>query len=273
VKSSQPLVRIDERSVLQQSAASEAQAAAARAQLEAAAKELERSRRLFERQYLSQAALDQAEMQFKAAEAQSRATLAQAGAAGTQTSFHTVTAPYAAVVASVGVEVGDLATPGRPLLALYDPLALRVVVHVPESAAGALKPGAAVRLEFPGAPEALRWQQARSIMVWPTADPATHTIQIRLDLPSGLRGLAPGMFARAWFALAGERDSAIVVPAGAVFQRSELRAVYVIDAKGLVQLRQVRAGRTEGGRTRILSGLEPGERVALDPLAAAALAR
>jgi membrane fusion protein, multidrug efflux system len=47
-----------------------------------------------------------------------------------------------------------------------------------------------------------------------------------------------------------------------------LTAVYVLDAKARPQLRLVRAGRTAGGSTEILAGLEPGEKVVLDPLAA-----
>ena len=46
-------------------------------------------------------------------------------------------------------------------------------------------------------------------------------------------------------------------------------AVYVVDQGGKPWLRQVRVGRTVGDQVEILAGLEAGERVALDPLAAA----
>jgi membrane fusion protein, multidrug efflux system len=48
-----------------------------------------------------------------------------------------------------------------------------------------------------------------------------------------------------------------------------MTGVYVISADGMPVLRQVRLGRAEGDRVEVLSGVAPGERVALDPLAAA----
>jgi hypothetical protein len=65
------------------------------------------------------------------------------------------------------------------------------------------------------------------------------------------------------------------VPASAVVRRAEMTGVYVLDAQNHPRLRQVRLGRTlpaaEGAAPQIevLSGLRDGERVALDPQAAA----
>lgn len=269
VKAGQMLVRIDQRAAVQQVAASEAQAAAAQAQLEAARKEYERSERLYQKRYISQAAMEQAESRFKAAQAQARAQLAQAGVATTQTTFHTLSAPYAGVVSEVTAELGDMAVPGKPLLTLHDPTALRVVAALPERYVTALKTGAPVTMEFPGAPESSRTQIARSVTVMPTRDPATHTVQVRLALPPDA-DLAPGGYARARLPLAAtSADRLLTVPAQAVVTRAELRAVYVADANGGFHLRQVRLGRSVGDRVVVLAGLKPGERVALDPIAAA----
>jgi RND family efflux transporter MFP subunit len=269
VKSGQILVRIDERAATQQAAASEAQVAAAQAQLDAARKEYERSQRLHQKQYISQAAMDQAEAQFKSNQAQANAQLAQARAATAETSFHTLRAPYNGIVASVATEIGDMALPGKSLLNVYDPTALRVIAELPESYAVAFKTGAPVKIEFPGAPENLRWQTPLSITVLPTADPASHTIQVRLNLPPGAGKLAPGTFVRAHLPLAGQRTSIPTIPVRAVIRRTELNAVYVADTKGRFQLRQVRLGRIAGDRIEVLAGLRAGERIALDPLAAA----
>jgi multidrug efflux pump subunit AcrA (membrane-fusion protein) len=59
------------------------------------------------------------------------------------------------------------------------------------------------------------------------------------------------------------------VPSQALVRRSELAAVYVIGRDGKPMLRQVRPGRNEGSQVEILSGVAAGERVALDPQAAA----
>jgi len=267
MKSGQVLVRIDQRAAAQQVAASEAQVAAAQAQLDAARKEYERSQRLYQKRYISQAAMEQAEAQFKASQAQARAMLAQAGVATTQTSLHSISAPYAGLVAAVTTEVGDMAVPGKPLMTVYDPGALRVVATLPERYIALLRRDAAVELEFPGAPEEIRWQAAQSAVVLPTRDPASHTVQVRLDLPAHAR-LAPGAFARAYLPMTTSEDGTLTVPARAVVKRTELAAVYVAAADGKFHLRQVRLGRTIGDRVVVLAGLQAGERVALDPVAA-----
>jgi len=269
VRSGQVLARIDERAADLQAAASRAQAAAVQAQLDAARKDYERSQRLHQKQYISQAAMDQSEAQFKANQAQADALLAQARAAATETSFHTLRAPYNGVLASVTAEVGDMAAPGKLLMTVYDPSRLRVVVNVPESYAGVLTAGAAVKLEFPGARETLRWQSARSVTVLPTADPVSHTVQVRLALPANISGLPPGMFARAHLPVKGQHTEGLLVPARAVIKRTDLYAVYVVDDRGKPQLRQVRLGKTVGDEVEILAGLRAGERIARDPLAAA----
>ena len=64
-------------------------------------------------------------------------------------------------------------------------------------------------------------------------------------------------------------DSRLFVPASAVVRRAEMVGVYVIASGGRPLLRQVRLGRAEGDRVEVLSGVSAGERVALDPQAAA----
>lgn len=270
VKAGQLLMRLDARAAELNAAAGDAQVAAARAQLDAASKEYERQKQLFNKQYISQAALERAESQFKATQAQVNAQLAQAGAARTQSGFHLVRAPYAGIVAEVPVSLGDMAMPGRPLLSLYDPAALRVTAAVPQSVAAALGDKAQLKVELPGLPAAQRWPQPGKVQLLPTVDVATHTMQIRVELPGKIAGATPGLFARLWLpGVDASGSQRLSVPASAVLRRAELDAVYVIGQDGRPLLRQVRTGRREGDSIEILSGLASSEKVALDPQAAA----
>jgi RND family efflux transporter MFP subunit len=269
VAAGQLLLRIDARSADQAAAASDAQVQAARAALTLAGQEFKRQQQLFQKQYISQAALERADSEFKAAQAQANAQLAQAGAARTQTGLHVVRAPYAGVIAELPVSLGDMAMPGRPLLTLYDPSALRVSASVPQTVASRLAAGEMPRVELPGLPPVtpLRLQQL------PTADAATHTVTLRLDLPANLAGVSPGMFARLWLPTAGAAvpgaAPVLSVPRTAVVRRAEMTGLYVLDAQGRPLLRQVRLGRVDGDRIEILSGLMAGEPVVTDPQAAA----
>jgi RND family efflux transporter MFP subunit len=269
------LVRMDARAANQEANASRAQVDAARAALVVVAKDYERQKQLFAKAYISAAQLERAESQFKSASAQANAQIAQAGAVQTQSGFYILNAPYAGVVAERPVTLGDMAMPGRALLTIYDPSVLRVTVTLPQARLAGMVAGQAVRIEFPGLPEAQRYVTASKMTILPVADSATHTVQIRLDLPAGVKGLTPGMFARASLAMvanAGKADASearLYVPAKAVFRRAELTAVYVLNAQGRPLLRQVKAGAVSGAEQEILSGVMAGEQVVLDPLAAA----
>ena len=184
VQAGQLLLRIDARTADQSAAAVDAQVQAAKANLDVATREYERQKQLFAKKYISQAALDRAEAEYRAASAQVHAQSAQAGAARTQTGLHVVRAPYAGVVAEVPAMLGDMAMPGRPLLTLYDPAALRITAAVPQTAVPGTASPDNVRAELPGQSGDRQWPQATRVQVLPTVDPATHTLQLRADLPT-----------------------------------------------------------------------------------------
>ena len=270
VRAGQVLLRIDARAADQTAVAGAAQALAARAVMDEATRNFERERQLFAQGFISQAAFDRARAHFETAQAETTARLANAGAARTQSDFYVVKAPYGGVVANVSVVLGDMALPGRPLLTLYDPAALRVTAAIPQTVVPKLEGPLAPEAEIPGA--AARRVKPVHVQLLPTVDVASHTLELRLDLPPNTKA-APGMFARAWLSGlsngAGTGDARFFVPSQALVRRSEFAAVYVIGRDGKPVLRQVRPGRSEGSQVEILSGVTVGERVALDPQAAA----
>jgi membrane fusion protein, multidrug efflux system len=153
---------------------------------------------------------------------------------------------------------------------MHDPAALRVVAAVPQT----LLPGlgeqlAGVRYELPGVPGHSGQRLPTQSQLLPTIDPASHTAQIRLTLPAGTTGIAPGMFARVWLpsaaSIAPGTDDKLYLPSSAILRRGEMSGVYVLDAQSRVLLRQVRLGRAVGERIEILSGVSKGEKVLADP--------
>jgi membrane fusion protein, multidrug efflux system len=269
VTAGQVLMRLDARAADQNAAAGDAQVRAARAAQDVAAKEFARQKQLAADRFISTAALDRAEAEFKAAQAQAAAQLAQAGAVRTASGFYVVHAPYAGVVSEVPVTLGEMAMPGRALATLFDPTALRISASVPQSAAMAIGDGKAVRAEIPSLPSpAQRMQTPTRVQVLPAADLATHTLTLRADLAPGLAGAMPGEFARLWLPAPSAATSPWV-PAQAVVRRAEMTGLYVLDGNNKPLLRQVRLGRNDGAQVEVLAGLAPGERVATDAQAAA----
>ncbi len=264
VKKGAVIARIDERAATQAVEAGAAQVAEARAALANARANYERAKQLVAQNFISSSALDKSESDYKAAQARVTALLAGVGQAETQRSFATVIAPYSGIVSARHVELGEMATPGKPLLTGFDPATLRAVATVPQAEVAAIRAGGKASVEVPSIG---KWVDVTAFTVVPEADPRTHTTRIRLELPTGVRGIYPGVYARAHFVTG--RALKLLVPRSAVLHRSEVTAVYVVAADGSAQLRQVRLGTAGDERSvEVLAGLRPGERVALDPVKA-----
>ncbi|MFN3565314.1 MAG: efflux RND transporter periplasmic adaptor subunit, partial [Burkholderiaceae bacterium] len=186
--------------------------------------------------------------------------------AATARSFAELRAPIDGVVSQRLMQVGELATPGRPVLTLHDPATLRAVGSLPQFV---LPRAAAVRKASVELSAARRIVAAKQFTVLPAADPRLLATPIRAELPPDLPpGVVPGTAAKIRVPLGTAQK--LVIPADALVRRGELTGVYVIAADGAVQLRQVRVGPTfEGGVVEVLAGLSAGERVQINPLVAA----
>jgi len=264
VNKGQVILRIDERETAQALAGSNAQVLQAQATLQNAKANFERSRQLFEQKFISQSALDKAQADYQVARAQAAASEAGAGQASLAHAYSVVVAPYSGVVAARMVEVGEMVTPGKPMMVGFDPAEMRVVVSVPQYKLSDIGTHPKVMVEIPSLN---RWVKAASSIVQPLADARTHSTQVRVYLPTNEAGVYPGMFVRAHFVVG--KANKLVIPGSAVLLRSEVVAVYVVDEKGGVKLRQVRLGEQNAdGSVEVLAGLNPGEKVALDPVKA-----
>ena len=235
--------------------------AAASARQNQADAALARARDLQRRHFISAAAVDQAQ-----AEADTARAARQAAEAAL--SHAEIRAPFAGIVASRDADVGDLASPGAPLLTIYRPGAARAVVQLPSAQAVAVRaagPTLRATITLGGETQIIG---ANRIQVLPVADAATHVVEVRLELPSEVaRRVVPGSAVRAAFAV-GETAS-LTLPAAAIIHRGGIAAAYVRDGEGRFRLRQLRLGETVAdGQVEILAGLVAGEVVALDPVKA-----
>lgn len=266
VRSGQVLAIVDDRDAATGVDRSRAQVAQADAELRNAQLNQERTRDLQAKGFVSKAALDAAETQFKAAQAGRD----QAGAGARQSAlaqgFTRVTAPFDGWVLQTLAEAGDLAVPGKPILTVYAPLPLRVVVQVPASRAEAARAASRVEVQIPAA-QGAQWITPVARLVMPAADPVSQTLEWRLELPAAVASaVVPGQQVRVRFA-AGPVQR-MLVPGSAVLRRGELTAVYVASGSTFA-LKAVRLGSNHGeAGVEILAGLIAGDRVATDPVRA-----
>ena len=105
---------------------------------------------------MSQAALDKAKAEFEAAQAQLQATRAGLGVAETTREFANVVAPYSGVVSARLVELGEMASPGTPLMAGFDPREMRVVANIPQYKVAAVRAAKSAMVDVPSRESAHR---------------------------------------------------------------------------------------------------------------------
>ena len=257
-------------------AAAAAGQAAAEAQRDLAVSTLARYQRLLDRKSVAPQEYDQVAAQQKAAAAAVDRAIAEGQAiqskraqvlarietarteiAGTQVmrGYAKIAAPFAGIVTTKHTDVGGLAAPGAPLLTLEDNRRYWLEAAVPDSQIAGLKRGQSLRVAVEGA----GFSGAATISeIVPTADQATRTTLVRLDLPASPQ-LRSGLFGRTWIP-AGRRQ-AIQVARQAVVERGQLQGVYVVGQDSIARFRLIRTGATHQGGVEVLSGLTSGEQV------------
>jgi len=257
------LLRLDDTEQRAQLARAQADLMAAKARLEEARDEYNRIKNIFKKKLVSQSAMDKAAAALKTAKAQHEAAQAGLKQARQQLDYTVVRAPYSGIVIERHAEVGEVARPGQPLMTGISLDKLRVLVDVPQSLIPAIRKHKKARVLLPSG----GFVESTKLTIFPFADHTSNTFKVRLDLPEGQKDLFPGMFVKTLFTT-GKKEE-LLVPAAAVVYRSELTAVYVVDEQGRIHFRHLRVGREAGnGYLIVLAGLQPGDRIALDPIAA-----
>ena len=263
VRAGQLLASVDDRETqtgLQRSQAQLAQSDAEFKQLQLA---LKRTQDLRAQGFVSSAALDLSEAQFKAAKAGRDSAGAGTQQASLAQSFTKITAPYDAWVLETMVQVGDLAVPGKPLLTIYAPQPLRVVLQWPASKGAPSPKAQAIQIQA-----GQEWIQPAGMQILPATDPVSQTVTVRLDLPRNgpAASWAPGQQTRVRWP--GASQARLMEPAKSVLRRGEITAVYVAQGNAFV-MKPVRLGADHGAAgVEVWAGLKAGDRVAQDAVQA-----
>ncbi len=257
------IARIDDARQKAQLDKAKADAARARARFQDAESNYKRISQLIKKNVVSKSEVDRSEADMKSARAQLNAALAALDQAREQWAYTTVRAPFNGVMVERFVDLGEQVQVGTRLATGLSLEKLRVKAEVPAYYALRVREAGHARVSVPDG----AWVDSERLTFFPYADPASHTFTVRVELPDGQHGLYPGMLAKVAFSV-GER-SELAIPSQAIVHRSEVTGVYVLGEGDRLQFRQLRIGReVPGDLTVVLAGLEAGERIALDPVAA-----
>jgi RND family efflux transporter MFP subunit len=225
--------------------------------------------------------LDEATAGLRAAEAQVSAAKARvseahgalaaaragAEAAAIAASYAILTAPFAGVVTEKLADVGNLASPGAPLLRIEDTRGFRLEMRLDASRGALISPGQPAEVAFGGdaassSPDAPFVLAGTVAEVARALDQGSQAFQVKIDLPDHA-SVRSGMFGRARFA--GPARRALAVPAPSLVRQGQLVSVYVVDAENRARLRLVNVASTAGDLVEVLAGLQDGETVIVNP--------
>ena len=212
------------------------------------------------KQEAAQANLEQAKATLSQSEAGVAQAESEARAAESVASYARVVAPFDGRVIRRSVEPGSLVSPGMSLFVVEDTSRYQLEATLPAEALAAVKKNTLARVQLDGLPEKSLTGKVAEIEAG--ADPTSHTLKARVDLPKE-SGVQSGMFGRAYFAQGEKR--ALVLPSEALVSRGQLRGIYVVDDTGLIHWRVVTLGKSTGNQVEVLSGLNDGELVVLNP--------
>lgn len=246
VKKGQVLVTLDDRDIRQQLAAAEAQ-------LNQAQTEYNRAKELFNKEATTQQALTAAESMLAGARAQVEQVKVML-------TYAQVTSPINGIVTERRIEAGDLANPGMLLLAVYDPLRMRLEAPVPVRLIGRLALGQEVdaALERPTRP--FRGTVAEIVS---EVDAASRTQLVKVHLEDSEGDILPGTFGRLW--VEAEEREAVFAPVSAVTRIGQLAFVQAVR-DGRAVRRLVKTGPVRDDRVEILSGLRSGDVILVNPI-------
>ena len=180
---------------------------------------------------------------------------AQESSAETMLSYSRIVAPSDGVVTQRSIDAGTVVMPGTSLMVVEDSGHYRLEASLPEEFFAKIALGEETTVTTG------RGQvQGRVAEVVPADDPGSRTFLVKVDLPSDC-SCQTGEYATASFPV--EQIRTMSIPRAALVEHGELEGVYVVNPQGSVEYRLIKAGKSWGEQIEVLSGLNPGDRVAV----------
>ncbi len=244
VKDGDLLIELDQRELLKELAAAEAQ-------LSLAETGYQRSDRLLKTNATTVQAFEMAESGYKAA-------LAGVERIKVMLTYTQITSPINGVVTDRHVETGDLAGAGQGLLSVYDPERLRLDVPVPARLVSKFPVGQKVTVTLDQVATPV---EGKVVEIVSEFDPVTRTRRVKIHLVNVKGDVLPGMYGQVAVDL--DPQPVVLVPQDAVTAIGQLTYVQKVAGARCVT-RWVTTGRRMDDRIEILSGVSHGDRLLLN---------
>ncbi len=260
VQTGQPLVILDRRNAESRLNQAQASFEAAGASLAQAEKDFQRDSEMHKEKVIAEKRFERTKMALDVARANVKQAEQVVAEAKVNLSYTVINAPQNGKIIDRLAEPGDVASPGVPLLVLYDPTSLRLEVPVMEDLAMTLKIGDVLQVHIDASN---RDVEAVVDEIVPQAKAASRSFLVKVALRRS-DDLYEGMFGRLRIPVGTRRH--LCLATAAIQTIGQLQFVDVVKASGTLERRFITIGQAGiPGRVEVLSGLEPGDRVVLHP--------
>lgn len=257
VKRGQVLMQLDPQDLRLSQAQARAALQAAETTRDLAQAELKRYQELRVKNFVSQAVLDEKLAGFRAAQANVDA--AQAGYSGqsNQAGYATLVSDIDGVVTAVDADVGQVVTPGTPVVRVAKAGEKEIVIGLPEDKVDTLRKVQDVTVRLWANPNVVIPGKVREVS--PVADTATRTYAVKVAVPDSAADVKLGMTALVQFS--STTDVPLIrVPLTALFHEKATTSVWIVE-NGAVKLVPVQVGGTAGNEVVLVGGVKPGQTV------------
>jgi RND family efflux transporter MFP subunit len=236
------------------------QMATLRSALENKRRALKRTQDLAQQGFFSQQALDNAQTEVEVAESQLAELRALSG-------YRTLHAPFTGVITARYADPGALVTNASsnqaaalPLVTISDTTRLKVTVYVEQSEAPNIRPG--LEAEIGDAANPQRRVRGTVTRVSGELDPRTRTLLTEVDFDNSASQMVAGSFVNVTLLIPA--PVFVEVPAPALVSRDKKSLIALVTTDKTIRLQPVEVASTDGKVIRIASGLNEGDRVALN---------
>jgi cobalt-zinc-cadmium efflux system membrane fusion protein len=171
-----------------------------------------------------------------------------------------IVTPKGGTVLKREITVGQVVQPAEAAFTIADLSTVWITANVPEQDAAGMKPGMEVHVNIPALPQ--KQINGRLTYVAPIVDPATRTVEVRMDFANRGGELKPDELASMTFT--GRAELKLTVPAAAVVREENKDRLFVKTGAQRYELREVQLGEEEHDRRIVLSGIELNEQIVTD---------
>lgn len=257
VKKGQVLMQLDPQDLKLSQAQAKANLRAAETARDLAKAELKRYQELRVKNFVSQAVLDAKLSAFSSAQSSVDAAQAAYSGQSNQAGYATLVSDIDGVVTAVDAEVGQVVTPGTPVVRVAKAGEKEIVIGLPEDKVEQLRKLTDVTVRLWANKDVAIPGKVREVS--PVADPSTRTYAVKVSIPDSATDVKLGMTAMVQFASTMATPQ-IKVPLTALYHEKNTTSVWVVD-KGVVRMVPVTVVGTAANDAVLGSGVTAGQTV------------